>query len=177
VATERVQFTYLRSPIGRLLIAGDRSGLRRIQFPTEQDRKPPRDWIEGGALLAPALEQLQAYFAGRLQKFDVRLAPEGTRFQLEVWSQLRKIPYGRTISYGELARRIGKPSAARAVGAANGQNPLPIVVPCHRVIGANGALVGFGGGLELKAKLLDLERRFGGAPKTQPDLWASASAV
>jgi methylated-DNA-[protein]-cysteine S-methyltransferase len=102
--------------------------------------------------------QLDAYFAGRRRDFDVRLAPEGTPFQLRVWAALCEIPYGETISYAELARRIGNPNAVRAVGAANGRNPLPIVVPCHRVVGADGSLVGFGGGLDVKRALLDLER-------------------
>jgi methylated-DNA-[protein]-cysteine S-methyltransferase len=109
-------------------------------------------------LLAEAVRQLSAYFAGRLRVFDLPLDPRGTPFQLSVWAALRAIPYGETWSYADLARRIGRPSAVRAVGAANGQNPLPIVVPCHRVIGSNGRLVGFGGGLEMKRALLDIER-------------------
>ena len=174
--TDKLQFSYLESPVGRLLIAGDRAGLRQILFPTERKaQKPPAEWTEGKDLLRPALEQLRAYFAGALRQFDLRLAPEGTPFQLRVWQKLRLIPYGHTISYGELARRIGNPTAARAVGAANGQNPLPIVVPCHRVIGSSGDLVGFGGGLDIKAKLLALERQFSGSSETQPNLWASAT--
>ncbi|MDX1983869.1 MAG: methylated-DNA--[protein]-cysteine S-methyltransferase, partial [Bryobacteraceae bacterium] len=105
------------------------------------------------------IRQLDAYFKGALHDFDVPLAPLGTPFQRNVWSALREIPYGRTISYGELARRIGNPSASRAVGLANGSNPIAIIVPCHRVIGANGKLTGFGGGLDVKRKLLDLERQ------------------
>ena len=101
---------------------------------------------------------MREYFAGRRKSFNLRLAPEGTPFQLQVWEQLQAIPYGRTISYGELACRIGNPSASRAVGLANGSNPIAIVIPCHRVIGANGKLTGFGGGLDVKEKLLALER-------------------
>src|SRR5262249_31221022 len=110
--------------------------------------------------LADVRAQLAAYFAGELTLFDLPLAPHGSAFQLGVWEQLRRIPYGETISYGELARRIGDQSAARAVGAANGQNPLPIIVPCHRVIGADGSLTGFGGGIATKKFLLEHEQRF-----------------
>ena len=104
------------------------------------------------------MRQLNAYFARELEDFDLPLAPPGTAFQLEVWAALRAIPYGETVTYGELARRIGRPRASRAVGAANGANPLPIVVPCHRVVGADGSLTGFGGGLPIKSALLALER-------------------
>ena len=105
------------------------------------------------------IRQLRAYFAGELEAFDLPLAPQGTPFQLAVWKRLCEIPYGETISYGELARRIGNPNASRAVGLANGSNPIPIVIPCHRVIGSNGKLTGYGGGLPIKEKLLALERR------------------
>lgn len=106
----------------------------------------------------PVKQQLAAYFAGELTDFNLVLAPEGTDFQLAVWTALQKIPYGETCSYGDIANRIGKPEASRAVGAANGQNPLPIVIPCHRVIGSNGSLTGFGGGLDCKQFLLRLEQ-------------------
>ena len=109
--------------------------------------------------MADAVRQLKAYFAGELENFDLSLSPQGTPFQQKVWSELQKIPYGKTISYGELARRIGNPKASRAVGLANGSNPISIVIPCHRVIGANGKLTGYGGGLPIKEKLLALERR------------------
>ncbi len=109
-------------------------------------------------LLKEACRQLEAYFAGRLTDFSVPLAPRGTPFQLTVWSALRQIPYGETRSYRELAASVGRPAAVRAVGAANGRNPIPIFIPCHRVIGSDGRLVGFGGGLETKRKLLDLEQ-------------------
>ncbi|HMJ21899.1 MAG TPA: methylated-DNA--[protein]-cysteine S-methyltransferase, partial [Terriglobales bacterium] len=108
--------------------------------------------------LTETIRQLQAYFAGELENFNLPLAPEGTPFQKEVWQRLCDISYGQTISYGELARRIGNPKASRAVGLANGSNPIPIVIPCHRVIGSNGKLTGYGGGLPIKEKLLALER-------------------
>jgi methylated-DNA-[protein]-cysteine S-methyltransferase len=107
------------------------------------------------------VRQLREYFAGQRTRFDLPLHPAGTAFQRDVWSELQRIPYGETISYGELARRVGHPAAARAVGAANGANPIPIVIPCHRVIGANGKLTGFGGGIPVKQKLLALESRQG----------------
>ncbi len=114
---------------------------------------------EASILLKETIRQLRAYFAGELEAFDLPLAPEGTPFQLKVWRRLCDVPYGETISYGELARRIGNPNASRAVGLANGSNPIPIIIPCHRVIGSNGSLTGYGGGLPIKEKLLALERR------------------
>jgi methylated-DNA-[protein]-cysteine S-methyltransferase len=171
------QYSYMNSPIGRLLVAGDENGLQQIFFESEKKgQRPQPGWVQGKSLIRKALEQLQAYFAGELREFKLDLAPAGSPFQLRVWQALRAIPYGETISYGELARRIGNPRAPRAVGAANGQNPLPIVVPCHRVIGSSGALVGFGGGLDVKAKLLALERQFTARPAIQPDLWPAAAA-
>ena len=111
------------------------------------------------SVLQEPIRQLRAYFAGDLESFDLPLVPAGTTFQLDVWNRLCEIPYGETISYGELARRLGNPNASRAVGLANGSNPIPIVIPCHRVIGSNGKLTGYGGGLPIKEKLLALERR------------------
>ena len=153
-------FTILETPIGDLFVAGDDHGLRHIRF-SRQSRKttPEAGWRRDDTALRPAAEQLEAYFAGDLREFDLALAPEGTEFQLSVWGALAEIPYGETISYGQLASRIGRPRASRAVGAANGANPLPIVLPCHRVIGSNGALVGFGGGLDIKEALLETEHR------------------
>ncbi len=162
----------LETPVGRIKLAADEHGLRRVEFPPRPGRSSPPPPLAAAAaepsasasnpaaarrILASACEQLGEYFAGRRTHFDVPLAPQGTSFQLRVWAELRRIPYGQTISYGELARRVGLPRAARAVGAANGANPLPIIVPCHRVIGADGRLTGFGGGLALKADLLALE--------------------
>jgi methylated-DNA-[protein]-cysteine S-methyltransferase len=161
-----MHYSYLDSPVGRLLLAGDEAGLRLICFPTEK-RMPEPAWRQGDAPFAEALRQLEAYFAGELSEFDLALAPEGTPFQLSVWRALRRIPYGETVSYGEVAKAIGRPSACRAVGAANGSNPLPIVIPCHRVIGSTGKLTGFGGGLDTKAALLALERRSRGGVAEQ----------
>jgi methylated-DNA-[protein]-cysteine S-methyltransferase len=154
-----MNYQYLETPIGKLLIAGDGESVRIIAFPRNgRPRDPQPGWIEGSTgTIEETVRQLREYFAGRRKEFELPLAPEGTKFQKSVWRELQDIPYGRTISYGELARRIGNPKASRAVGAANGANPIPIVIPCHRVIGANGKLTGFGGGLPVKEKLLDLE--------------------
>jgi len=155
---DTIHYDEMPSPVGRLLLVADRGGLRQIRF--ERERHPhvqPADWIRASAPLAFARAQLEEYFAGTRQRFELPLHPLGTPFQLAVWQELGRIPYGVTISYGELARRIGKPAAMRAVGAANGRNPLPIVLPCHRVIGADGSLTGFGGGLPTKHFLLTLE--------------------
>jgi len=117
------------------------------------------EWREDKVPLREVIQQLRAYFAKELETFKLTLAPEGTDFQQSVWNELCGIPYGETISYGELAKRVGNPKASRAVGAANGQNPIPIIIPCHRVIGSDGKLTGFGGGLPIKQKLLALEQR------------------
>jgi methylated-DNA-[protein]-cysteine S-methyltransferase len=152
------------SPIGPLLIAGDPEGVRYIRFPRHGKAvKPERGWIEANTgAVAQAVAQLREYFAGRRTEFDLPLAPQGTQFQLGVWRELQNIPYGQTISYGELARRVGNPKASRAVGSANGANQIPIVIPCHRVIAAGGKLGGFGGGLPVKEALLTLENRSAG---------------
>jgi methylated-DNA-[protein]-cysteine S-methyltransferase len=153
-------FTVMNSPIGPLLLAGDDASLRLVHFATgRKPRSPQSDWVEDKTPFKEAIRQLEAYFQGKLKNFDLPLAPEGTDFQLLVWRNLQKIPYGETVSYGQLAKRIGNPTAARAVGLANGSNPIPIIIPCHRVIGSNGDLTGFGGGLPLKKKLLALESR------------------
>ena len=154
-----MKYTYMDSPVGRLLLAGDEDSLRLVGFPEgKMVIQPKPDWIESGKTFHQAVRQLRAYFARELRDFDLPLAPDGTPFQRSVWNRLREIPYGETISYGELAKRVGNPKASRAVGMANGCNPLPIVVPCHRVIGSNGKLTGFGGGIAAKRLLLDLER-------------------
>ena len=153
-------YTEIESPLGPLLLAADEAGLRQILFVKgRHEAHPESSWQEDRAPHRETIQQLQAYFAGDLENFDLKLAPEGTPFQLEVWRRLCDIPYGETISYGELAGRIGNPKASRAVGLANGSNPIPIVIPCHRVIGSNGKLTGYGGGLPIKEKLLALERR------------------
>ena len=153
-------FSYCDTPIGVLLLAGDASGLHRIGFSTDgAAQSPAAEWEENDDFFCEATRQLAAYFAGELSTFDLPLAPQGTPFQLQVWRALQDIPYGQTLSYGELAQKIGTPNASRAVGAANGQNPLPIVIPCHRVVGSNGRLAGYAGGLETKKALLSLELR------------------
>ena len=155
---ETLYWHEIDSPVGRLLLAGDGESLIQVCFQSGPRPQQPRSgWVADPAPFRAALAQLGEYFAGGRQRFDLALAPRGTDFQQRVWRALLDIPYGRTISYGELARRIGNPSASRAVGLANGANPLPIVVPCHRVIGADGSLTGFGGGLPIKRKLLALE--------------------
>ena len=160
------------TPIGVLRLLGDEARIERIDLPATAARAPDPGWREERdappAALRTARRQLREYFDGARRAFDLPLAPEGTAFQRRVWEALRRIPYGETISYGALARRVGKPAAARAVGAANGRNPLAIVVPCHRVIGAGGALTGYGGGLPVKQALLALERRVAGQDARLP---------
>ena len=149
----------MESPVGQLLLASDDAGVRLISFPEGKGaRGPEPGWLREPARLNHVRQQLDAYFEGVRTSFDLELAPEGTTFQRAVWQALEMIPYGATISYGELAKSIDRPRASRAVGAANGSNPIPIVIPCHRVIGSDGRLTGFGGGLETKATLLALER-------------------
>ncbi len=160
-----MHYCYVNTPIGDLLLAGDDDALHLIGFPEgAMRRQPETNWIYSEQPFAAAREQLIAYFAGDLKEFDLPLRPDGTEFQLAVLAELGKIPYGTTASYGEIARRIGRPKAVRAVGAANGRNPLPIVIPCHRVIGSGGQLTGFGGGLPVKEHLLRLELEHSGFP-------------
>ena len=155
-----MSYTIMKSPIGPLMLAGDERGLRLVHFMTgRRPKSPQRDWTEDKTPFKEVVRQLDAYFDGKLKDFELPLCLDGTAFQLLVWNNLRKIPYGETVSYGQLAKRIGSPDAARAVGLANGSNPIPIIIPCHRVIGSNGNLTGFGGGLPLKKKLLALESR------------------
>ncbi len=149
----------IESPIGPIVLAGNGEALSLVGLP--ESRHPlsiPPEWMHRPEPFVEAKRQFDAYFAGELTDFDLPLAPHGTEFQQRVWEALRTIPYATTISYAELARRIGNRKASRAVGLANGANPLPIIVPCHRVIGANGSLTGYGGGLKAKKHLLDLER-------------------
>jgi methylated-DNA-[protein]-cysteine S-methyltransferase len=151
-------YRYIRSPIGRLLLAGDDNGLALVGFPEGKGEiVPETGWEPGSDCFIDAESQLLQYFEGKRRVFDLKLAPTGTAFQLAVLNALQTIPFGETRSYLEIARQVGRPKAVRAVGAANGRNPLPIVIPCHRVIGADGSLTGFGGGLETKLFLLELE--------------------
>jgi methylated-DNA-[protein]-cysteine S-methyltransferase len=151
-------YTTIDSPIGELLLAGDGESLQRLDM--REGRRPVRisaDWRRDPAPFVDVIRQLEEYFAGGRREFEVPLALRGNAFELRVWAALQEIPYGKTVSYGEIARRIGDPNAPRAVGLANGRNPIALIVPCHRVIGANGSLTGYGGGLERKRFLLDLE--------------------
>jgi methylated-DNA-[protein]-cysteine S-methyltransferase len=155
-------YCYLNTPIGDLLLAGDDEALSLVGFPKGKMRHDPdTDWIYNEEPFATARRQLQEYFAGERRSFDLALNLSGTEFQLRVLEELQRIPYGETTSYSDIARRIGRPKAMRAVGAANGRNPIPIIIPCHRVIGSGGALTGFGGGLDTKEALLRLEAENG----------------
>ena len=152
------RYDVIDSPVGPLLAACDDTGLTDLRFDLDgAGHDPAPDWTHDPLALADVRSQLDGYFAGTRTDFDLPLSLHGTDFQRRVWLELTRIPYGETISYGELARRIGRPNAVRAVGLANGRNPVSIVVPCHRVIGADGSLTGYGGGLERKRLLLGLE--------------------
>jgi len=157
------------SPVGPLTIVAEEGQIRCLYMdlqrhrPHESDLGEPDPRAREAAPFKAAADQLDAYFAGELTRFDLPLAPRGSDFQRRVWMALQEIPYGETESYGELATRIGSPGAARAVGLANGKNPIGIVIPCHRVVGSNGSLTGYGGGLERKRALLDLELAVSGA--------------
>jgi methylated-DNA-[protein]-cysteine S-methyltransferase len=158
-------YDHLDSPIGSLLLVADEGGLTYIGLPKRGSAQPaPEDAQHAPAKLRVARHQFEEYFAGTRHTFELSLHPHGTPFQLEVWGALLAIPYGETASYASIAQRIGRPSAVRAVGAANGANPLSIVVPCHRVIGSDGDLTGYGGGLPAKRWLLAHERTH--APRT-----------
>jgi methylated-DNA-[protein]-cysteine S-methyltransferase len=155
------RYTYVASPIDDLLLAAEGDAITRLHMAPHTGRYGPQPhWerADDDPTLVEARRQLDEYFAAERTEFDLTLAPAGTAFQTQVWAGLRAIPYGRTISYGELARRIGNPAASRAVGLANGRNPIAVIVPCHRVIGADGSLTGFGGGLDRKRALLALEQ-------------------
>ena len=150
------RYAHLESPVGDLLLTAAGDTLTGLYLPREA-RTPDPSWDEGGPFLDEVQRQLRAYFAGRRQAFDLPLAPAGTVWQQRVWDELARIPYGETISYAELARRAENPSAVRAAGAANGRNPVSIVIPCHRVIGADGRLTGYSGGLDAQRWLLTHE--------------------
>jgi O-6-methylguanine DNA methyltransferase len=159
-------YATMDSPFGPLVLVATPTGLCRVALPGE-GRAALEEWLarwigpepleENPAALAAAVAQLREYFSRLRREFDLPLDLRGTPFQQQVWEELRKVPYGQTVSYGELARRVGRPAAARAVGQAVGANPVPIIIPCHRVVGADGSLVGYGGGLEVKSALLRLE--------------------
>jgi len=154
-----VYFDYLESPLGELLIVSDGEHVTRLYLPNHKRAvRPDASWHQSAAPFAQAREELAEYFAGQRKTFEVSVRGTGTPFQQRVWQELLQIPFGATISYAELARRVGRPNASRAVGNANGRNPISIIVPCHRVIGADGRLTGYAGGLDNKRRLLDLER-------------------
>lgn len=156
--TSELFYTREESPVGPLLIVGDEEKLRQVWFVEGRGKKTPESaWVENPEMFREVARQLRAYFVGELKEFDLDLEMAGTEFQRQCWEELRRIPYGVTISYLELAKRIGNAKAVRAVGLANGANPIPIIVPCHRVIGSDGSLTGFGGGMENKRRLLELE--------------------
>lgn len=150
-------YRFLDTPCGRLLLAARDGALKQVRFLPDQPFVPRRDWAPDPRPLQPAVDQLNAYFQKRLKQFTLRLEPEGSPFQLLVWGELLRIPYGVTVSYSDLARSLGRPNASRAVGAANGANPIAILIPCHRVVGSSGSLTGYAGGVAVKRHLLDLE--------------------
>jgi methylated-DNA-[protein]-cysteine S-methyltransferase len=166
----RLAYHVMSSPVGLLLLVRSERGLRYLDFLERRSLKrafaahgpavPDAEWVPSLLELKPAVDQLESYFCGTTTRFDLPLDLAGTDFQLKTWRALRAIPYGQTRTYGQVAKTLGQPGAARAVGLANHQNPVPIVVPCHRVIGADGSLTGYGGGLPRKRRLLELEARF-----------------
>lgn len=157
ISRETLVWADVESPVGPLRLVGRRGAIVSIGFMNGRATALPPGAVLDANALAPAIRQLEEYFRGTRREFEVAIDPAGTDFQLAVWRELMRIPYGETRSYGEIARAIGRPAASRAVGAANGANPIPIVVPCHRVIGSGGSLTGFGGGLTAKRLLLELE--------------------
>ena len=155
---DTIWYAELNSPLGKLTLESDGKALTRIRLPEEEwEADPQINRVRKPDLFKDAAAQLGAYFRGEAKNFDLPLNPPGTPFQKKVWDLLREIPSGTTITYGELAVRAGNPKASRAVGAANGKNPIPIIIPCHRVIGSNGKLTGYAGGLEAKKRLLEIE--------------------
>jgi O-6-methylguanine DNA methyltransferase len=182
----RFAYHVMSSPIGLLFLAQSEKGLRHLEFMDRKSIKrmiashatayPDATWEPSLLELKESVEELEGYFCGAVSKFSIRLDPQGTEFQLGVWKELRRIPFGTTSTYGDIARAIGQPKAARAVGLANNQNPIAIVVPCHRIIGANKSLTGYGGGLQRKRWLLQHEARFARHGETQADLFVTSSS-
>lgn len=153
----QIYYTFMPSPVGEFLVAGTDGVLWRTAFGESEQFLVENEWVEDAEALGYAVEQLEAYFAGELREFDIPLAMRGSEFQVAVWEALMDVPYGKTASYGDIAHALGKPGASRAVGGANHANHLPIIIPCHRIIGADGSMTGFGGGMENKRILLELE--------------------
>jgi len=180
----RIAYHMMASPVGLLFLARTDQGLRYLQFMERKSLKrmiaarsdivPDAKWEPSLLDLKPVVEQLDAYFNGMLHVFDVPLDPVGSDFQKKVWTALSQIPFGKTRSYGEIAKAIRQPKASRAVGLANNQNPIAIIVPCHRVIGANGSMTGYGGGLPRKRWLLEHEARFAGTQPSTQELFVGA---
>lgn len=156
---DTVRFSTMDSPIGPLTLAGTGSVLTHLRMAGQTNEPDRSDWVRDDGAFADVAAQLEAYFAGSLTEFDVEVKLIGTEFQQRVWAALQRIPYGETRSYGQIAEQIGSPGASRAVGLANGRNPIGIIVPCHRVIGAGGSMTGYAGGLDRKRLLVDLEKR------------------
>jgi len=153
-------YCYLDSPLGKLILAGDKNFLKLIEFPDQKkEKKQEKNWLYSEPRFKSESDELIRYFEGELKKFSIKCQITGTVFQNKVLNELKKIPYGQTMSYSDIAGRIGHPKAYRAVGSANGKNRLPIIFPCHRVISNNGELGGFSGGLSIKSKLLELEKK------------------
>lgn len=157
VAGSILSYCIYESPVGKLLLAGDVNGLQRIQF--ERNIEVDKNWQESQEVFNQTTQQLDEYFAKTRKTFDLKLNPQGTTFQKQVWKRLEKIPFGQTKTYGQIAQEIGNSKASRAIGMANSKNPIPIIIPCHRVIGKNGSLTGFAGGLDVKQQLLSLENK------------------
>lgn len=151
------RFVVHGSPVGELLLVASSGALQRVVFLESHAAQPEPDWVEDSDAFVPAITQLEEYFCRKRREFQLTLDPIGTQFERAVWQIVAGIPYARTVTYGDIARRLDRPSAARAVGAAVGKNPLPIFIPCHRIIGRNGSLTGFGGGLRNKRWLLEHE--------------------
>ncbi|NKB89144.1 MAG: methylated-DNA--[protein]-cysteine S-methyltransferase [Acidobacteria bacterium] len=168
-----MHFTYVDTPIGPLFVAGDHDALHEVSFSTgHQIREPREGWTEDAGSLRFATVQIDEYFAGTRRDFDLPLAMQGTDFQKRVWNELMEIPFGESRTYGEMAETLGSPGAARAVGRANATNHIPLIVPCHRVVGADGSLTGFGGGMPTKQWLLRFEGVLApGADNTQKVLF------
>ena len=153
-----IKYCIYKSPIGQLLLAGDSDGLQRIQF--ECSIQIDKNWQESHESFKEVIQQLEEYFNQEREEFDLKLNPQGTEFQKQVWKRLEKIPFGETKYYGQIAEEVGNPKASRAIGMANNKNPIPIIIPCHRVIGKDGSLTGFASGLDVKQQLLSLEFEF-----------------
>jgi methylated-DNA-[protein]-cysteine S-methyltransferase len=162
-----IEFTICETPVGSIHLAVEGSGLVQVDVQSERQAAPaPAEWVRNDLKLAPVAEELTAYFRGELTQFTIELAPGGTKFQRKTWEALSRVPYGETATYADLAREVGSPGASRAVGLAMRNNPLGIILPCHRVVGSNGKLTGFAHGIDMKRSLLEFERCNFKSPKS-----------